>query len=64
MWTQSAYRRRGIGRTMLDTLCEQLPGQHVYLFTDDRQEFYTACGFLPRATGMQRVVGEWLRNDR
>ncbi len=64
MWTQSAYRRRGIGRTMLDTLCDQLTGQHVYLFTDDRQEFYTACGFLPRATGMQRVVGQWLRNDR
>jgi predicted GNAT family acetyltransferase len=63
VWTQSAYRRRGIGRRVVDMLCQALPGQHVYLFTDDRRDFYTACGFIPRAVGMQRVVGEWLKND-
>lgn len=62
MWTHSRYRRRGVGRRMLAVLCSALPGQHVYLFTDDRQDFYTACGFVPRAMGMQRVVGQWLHN--
>jgi ribosomal protein S18 acetylase RimI-like enzyme len=61
LWTQSAYRRRGIGRRMLDILCEPLAGQHVYLFTDDRSDFYTAAGFVPRGQGMERIVGEWLQ---
>jgi predicted GNAT family acetyltransferase len=63
MWTQSAYRRNGIGRRMLELLCEALPGQHVYLFTDNQQHFYAACGFAPRGTGMERVVGRWLQNE-
>ena len=29
VWTQSAYRRRGIGRRVVDMLCQALPGQHV-----------------------------------
>jgi ribosomal protein S18 acetylase RimI-like enzyme len=62
VWTQSAYRRRGIGRRVVEMICEALPGQHVYLFTDDQRDFYAACGFVPRAVGMQRVVGEWLNN--
>jgi len=62
MWTHSAYRRRGVGRRMLDLLCEALVGQHVYLFTDDQPEFYAACGFAPRGTGMERVIGRWLDN--
>jgi GNAT superfamily N-acetyltransferase len=63
MWTHSSYRRRGIGRRMLEDLCVRLSGQHVYLFTDDAHEFYTACGFVSRGTGMERVVGKWLEND-
>lgn len=63
VWTQSAYRRRGIGRRVVEMLCQGLQGQHVYLFTDDRRDFYEACGFVPRAVGMQLVVGEWLNND-
>jgi predicted GNAT family acetyltransferase len=63
MWTQSAYRRRGIGRRMLELLCQPLKGQHVYLFTDDQQEFYAACGFSQRGLGLERIVGRWLEND-
>jgi ribosomal protein S18 acetylase RimI-like enzyme len=62
MWTHSSYRRRGIGRRMLDLLCADLEGQHVYLFTDDQHAFYAACGFTPRGIGLERVVGTWLRN--
>jgi GNAT superfamily N-acetyltransferase len=63
MWTHSAYRRRGIGRRMLQLLCDGLAGQHLYLFTDDAEAFYTACGFAPRGVGMERVVGNWLQNE-
>lgn len=62
LWTHSAYRRRGIGRRLLETLLAPLQGQHVYLFTDDNAAFYRACGFAPRGVGMERVVGTWLMN--
>jgi hypothetical protein len=60
MWTQSAYRRRGVGQRMMKLLCASLSGQHVYLFTDDLEPFYGRCGFAERGTGMEKVVGEWL----
>lgn len=60
LWTHSAWRRQGIGRTLLARVTAPLAGQHVYLFTDDRAPFYAACGFRPRGTGMERVVGHWL----
>jgi predicted GNAT family acetyltransferase len=62
MWTHSIHRRRGIGRRMIDILCEALVGQHVYLFTDDQEAFYASCGFTRRGVGMERVVGQWLQN--
>jgi predicted GNAT family acetyltransferase len=63
MWTHSMHRRRGIGRRMIDLLCESLAGQHVYLFTDDQEAFYAACGFAPRGVGLEKIVGRWLQND-
>jgi ribosomal protein S18 acetylase RimI-like enzyme len=60
LWTQSAYRRRGVGRRMLEALCARLPGQHVCLWTDDAPAFYAACGFDARGTSFERVVGRWL----
>ena len=63
MWTHSTHRRHGVGRHMLDVLCESLAGQHVYLFTDDQEAFYAACGFMPRGVGLEKIVGRWLQND-
>jgi len=63
LWTQSAYRRQGIARRMIELLCERLPGQHVCLFTDDAPDFYAACGFASRGIAFERVVGQWLRNS-
>lgn len=60
VWTHSAYRQRGIGSAMMRRLLEQLPGQHVYLFTDDAMPFYEQLGFRPQPTGMSLVVGRWL----
>ena len=62
VWTHSALRRQGIGRKMMEILMSQLPGQHVYLFTDDAVEFYRRLGFKEWDIGMGRVVGQWLDN--
>ena len=48
---------------MIETLLERLPGQHIYLQTDDDTiEFYKKLGFTERPTGMQIVIGQWLVN--
>ena len=50
VWTLSAYRKRGIARRMIELALEQLPGQHVYLDTDDAQEFYARLGLSRRVS--------------
>ena len=60
VWTLSSFRRQGIASHMMEILMDKLPGQHVYLFTDDAVEFYETLGFEPRGVGMGRVVGKWL----
>ena len=61
VWTLSAWRRRGIARRMMELVLKDLPGQHVYLFTDaETAPFYRALGFAQQEVGMGRVVGKWL----
>jgi GNAT superfamily N-acetyltransferase len=62
VWTYTPYRKRGIARAMLEVLESRLRGQHVYLFTD-AVDFYRKSGFREKATGMCKVVGEWLRSE-
>ena len=62
VWTQSAWRRRGVGRAMVERLCAAVPGQHVGLQTDAAVEFYRALGFRPQPEFMSTVVGRWLDN--
>ncbi len=64
VWTLSEYRKRGIARRMMELLLEDLPGQHIYLQTDDDTlDFYTRIGFKKRPTGMDTVVGEYLKEE-
>jgi GNAT superfamily N-acetyltransferase len=60
VWTYTPYRRRGVARTMIESLLARLPGQHVYTFTDEVPDFYKKLGFTERPTGLQKVVGKWL----
>ncbi len=61
VWTQSTYRRRGIGSAMVEALLDTVPGQHVALFTGVRADFYASLGFgREDDTGMSVVVGSWL----
>jgi len=62
VWTYSPYRRQGIASQMMKIALEKLPGQHVYLFTEDAEEFYTKLGFKRRGVGLELVVGSWLVN--
>jgi len=63
VWTMSAYRRQGVGATMMRHLLDRVPGQHVGLQTDDMQAFYASLGFGPQPEFLSRVVGSWLDND-
>lgn len=63
VWTQSAYRRRGIATRMITLLLNDLPGQHIYLQSDDDTlGFYAKLGFGLQPHGLSRVVGRWLDN--
>lgn len=63
VWTHSAYRRTGIGRRLVELLCQAVPGQHVGLQTDGQANFYRSLGFQRQPEFMSRVVGNWLDNE-
>ncbi len=63
VWTASSYRRKGIASAMIRVLVEKVPGQHVGLQTDDREELYLKLGFRPQPEFMSLVVGKWLDNE-
>ena len=60
VWTLSAYRRRGIASSMVRTLMDEVPGQHVGLQTSDARAFYRTLGFHPQPEFLSAVVGVWL----
>jgi predicted GNAT family acetyltransferase len=62
VWTRSSHRRRGIATTMVRSLADRVPGQHIGLQTDDAGAFYRALGFEPQPEFMSLVVGRWLDN--
>lgn len=62
VWTYSPYRKRGIARHMMELLAERLEGQHIYLFTDDAEEFYVKLGYARQGVGLGKVSGRWLQN--
>ena len=62
VWTHSAYRRQGIARQAMQLLVNAVPGQHIYLGTDDAVGFYEKLGFAPQMKGMSLIVGRYLDN--
>jgi ribosomal protein S18 acetylase RimI-like enzyme len=62
VWTLSEFRDRGIGRKIVKLLLNRLKGQHVYLFTDDRVDFYKQLGFREQPVGLSRTIGKWLKS--
>ena len=63
VWTHSEFRQQGIARHMMELVLGRLPGQHVYLFTDeDAIGFYEKLGFKRQGIGVSQVVGSYLDN--
>ena len=62
VWTLSAYRRQGLGRKIMQMLVDAVPGQHIYLQTDDAITFYEELGFTRQPEGMSRISGAYLQN--
>jgi ribosomal protein S18 acetylase RimI-like enzyme len=63
VWVATPHRGRGIGSAMVRRLLDRVPGQHVALFTSDREAFYRRLGFEVERVGMSLVVGSWLSRD-
>jgi GNAT superfamily N-acetyltransferase len=63
VWTHTDYRRQGIARQMLHLLEEQVPGQHISLWTDSAQTLYENTGYQrSEDTLYEKVVGRWLQS--
>ena len=44
VWTHSFYRKQGIARKIMQMLIAPVPGQHIYVQSDDAVDFYTELG--------------------
>ena len=60
VWTHSSRRSEGIASEVMRRLLATVPGQHVYLQTDDAVAFYEKLGFAKQPHGLSIVVGEYL----
>jgi len=63
VWTQSAYRRQGVARKVMQMLVDAVAGQHIYLQTDTAVGFYEKLGFAKQPEGMSLIAGEYLQNE-
>lgn len=63
VWTHSAYRKQGIGTRIVTMLIDAMPGQHIYLQSDDSVPFYEKMGFSKQPEGLSRISGSYLRNS-
>jgi predicted N-acetyltransferase YhbS len=50
------YQGKGIGKGMLDRLCDKLPVENIILYSvPGREGFYMKCGFKKMRTAMARL---------
>jgi GNAT superfamily N-acetyltransferase len=63
VWTLSSHRGRGVATRIMQLLLDAVPGQHVYLQTDDAVAFYEKLGFRPQPAGLSKIVGTYLVDD-
>ena len=62
LWTLSSFRNTGTGTKLMQLLLKELPGQHVYLQTEDAIDFYQRMGFKKQPEGLSIIVGTYLGN--
>lgn len=50
------YQGKGIGKKIIEKLCEQLPVENIILYSvPGRENFYMKCGFRKMCTAMARL---------
>ena len=50
------YQRKGIGKEIIERLCEQLPVENIILYAvPGREGFYKKCGFKMMRTAMAKL---------
>lgn len=62
VWTQSEHRRKGVASRIMELMIAAVPGQHIYLQTDDAVAFYQGLGFEAQPEGLFLVAGTYLQN--
>ena len=62
VWTHSRYRNQGIATRMMKMLMADVPGQHIYLQSDDAVGFYSKLGFVKQPEGLSIISGKYLEN--
>ena len=62
VWTHSSYRRQGIAKKIMQILIAAVPGQHIYLQSDDAVDFYMKLGFYKQPEGLAIISGKYLEN--
>ena len=63
VWTHSRHRNQGIATRMMQMLMADVPGQHIYLQSDDAVSFYTKLGFVKQPEGLSIISGKYLENS-
>jgi ribosomal protein S18 acetylase RimI-like enzyme len=61
VWTLSNHRNHGVGNAMMRLLIDAVPGQHIYLQSDDAVAFYQKLGFKEQPVGLSRISGDYLQ---
>jgi len=62
VWTHSNYRRQGLATKVMQILFAAVPGQHIYLQSDDAVDFYMKLGFYRQPEGLAIISGKYLEN--
>ncbi len=62
VWTHSSYRRKGAATKVMQILIAAVPGQHIYLQSDDAVDFYMKLGFYKQPEGLAIISGKYLEN--
>ena len=47
----------------MQMLTAAVPGQHLYLQTDNAVDFYGKLGFVEQPKGMRFIASEYLQNE-
>lgn len=63
VWTHSSFRKQGVATKIMQMLIASVPGQHIYLQSDDAVGFYTKLGFRKQPEGLAIVSGKYLENE-